>query len=135
MVHPGRAVASCRGMPMLDIKCQSLQPDAGWGCSATHHGRRKGGPAGGVPLRGHPREGFCGDNTSLIESRAEELTSCFWVKAGTLAPEEGASSRRGTNYRRISPPCRGVERTIRDQFLKSLYLYFNRNLSDKRGGS
>jgi len=29
VVHPKRAVASRRGMPMLDIKCQSLQPDTG----------------------------------------------------------------------------------------------------------
>lgn len=67
MVHPERAVASRRGVPMLDIKCQSLQPDAGWGCSAIlHNGDTKEGDVGDFTVR-TPQGSLCDDNTSLIE--------------------------------------------------------------------
>jgi hypothetical protein len=61
---------------MLDIKCQSLQPDAPVG--ATSH------PRGGVTTP-REREGpggvFAGINMSLIEFRVGELAAHFWVKA------------------------------------------------------
>lgn len=84
------------GMPMLDIKCQSLQPDAGWGCSVILHDEDTNG---GSSAARTPQGSFCGDNTSLIESRIGELTSRFWVKAGTLARKKRTSSRKRMNYR------------------------------------
>lgn len=69
-----RAVASHRGMPILDIKCQSLQPDAGWGCSAT---LLDGDTEEGGSTARTPQGSLCGDNTSLIESCIGELTLRF----------------------------------------------------------
>lgn len=112
MVHPKRAVASRRGMPMLDIKCQSLQPDADWGCSAILLDGDTVEGDGGSTAR-TPQGSLCGDNTSLIESRIGELTSRFWVKARTLARKRRrVIAKEDELSARTSPSRRDVERTF-----------------------
>lgn len=84
-------MAQHHGMPMLDIKCQSLQPDVGRGSSATLFDGVRWGRGS---TAGTPQGSLCGDNTSLIEFCVEKLASHFWVKAKTRPEEEEASSRQ-----------------------------------------
>lgn len=56
--RPSRLVVAHHGMPMLDIKCQSLCPDAA---------RVVTNPVGVRPGLRPPHGALCGDNTLLIE--------------------------------------------------------------------
>lgn len=99
-------MASHHGMPMLDIKCQSPQSDAGWGSSATVPARR--GYDRGLHCDNTPGESLCGDNTSLIEFRVGELTLHIWVKAKMLLARKRKRRREkedddGANWRVVFP--------------------------------
>lgn len=69
-----------------------------------------------------PQGSLCGDNTSLIESRIEELTSCFWVKAGTRLARKKRRRREGERIivAGISPSYRGIENVRDSEVLVSI---------------